>query len=96
MLIPRFTLRTYFVVCVMVALMGVVANYAWKGQTWAVALLAAVGSFVVMFVLYAAAFIGAWGFVEIALARARRRQQPTSPFATDRPAPQVLPPVRSG
>ncbi len=96
MLIPRFSLRAYFVATLLMALVGIAGSFALRGHDWAVAVLAALGSLVVLFVLYAVAFICAWGFVEIALARAQRRQRPASPFATDRPAPQILPPVKMG
>jgi hypothetical protein len=47
-----------------------------------------------LFLVFALLFALAWVFVEGALARARAKQQPGSPFATDRPAEQLLPPVR--
>jgi hypothetical protein len=94
MLIPRFTLRGYLWLTVAVAALGTVGSFALRGHRWAVAVLAALGLVPFLFLVFALLFALAWVFVEGALARARAKQQPGSPFATDRPAEQLLPPVR--
>lgn len=96
MLIPRFTLRTYLWATLGVALLGSAGAAAVRGHRWGLAMMAAAAFVPFAFALYALFFVLAWGFVEGALARAKRREQPTSPFATDRPAEQILPPMQQG
>jgi hypothetical protein len=91
MFIPRFSIRTYFVATVLLAIFCVVLGYAIDGRLWArgisVALIAAVGAFG----MYAILFAIAWVFVEGR--ELRRYTKPQNPFVSDEPPKQVMPPV---
>jgi hypothetical protein len=91
MLVPRFSIRTYFVATLVVAPLFVAFGYALEGRTWAVAIMTGVGALAAAFAVYALFFAIAWLFVERRLAI--QKPSPQSPFATDLPPQQVLPPV---
>jgi len=91
MFIPRYSIRTYFITTVVLAIFCVVLGYAIDGRLWArgvsVAVIAAVGAFG----MYALLFAIAWVFVE---GRSALKKSPLqSPFASDQPPKQILPPM---
>jgi hypothetical protein len=91
MLIPRYSIRTYFVTTVLLAIFCVVLGYAIDGQLWARGVSVGVISAVAAFGMYALLFAIAWFFVE---GRAMlQHTPPQSPFVSDEPPKQVLPPV---
>jgi len=91
MLIPRFSVRSYFIATVVLAIFFVMLGCAVNGQGWArgvsVAIIGAAGTFAV----YAVLFAIAWSFVEGRALLVKPR--PQSPFAGDDPPKQIIPPV---
>ncbi len=90
MLIPRFSIRLMLTVTAICAVIFLVGNYAARGQTWALAILAAVLSAVILSFIFAALFFVAYLFSFSS--RYSRPVIPESPFATDKLPPQVIPP----
>ncbi len=91
MLVPRFSLRGYLLATIVAAIFFVVMSFAVRGSAWALGFAVGLGSLVVAFAAYGLVFAAAWYFVEVRLAR--DRVTPTSPFASDLPPEQVLPPT---
>ncbi len=91
MLIPKFSIRFLLGLMTAVAVFCLIASFAMQGQAWALALCLALGSLLSVFLSYALYF---WLTLPLSLLDAALRgpPQPTSPFATDRPPPQILPP----
>jgi len=91
MFIPRYSIRTYFIATVVLAIFSVIFGYAIDGSLWArgvtVAVIGAAGAFGI----YAVLFAIAWIFVEGRMAMEVPVAQ--SPFVTDEPPKQVMPPV---
>ena len=91
MLLPKFSIRLLLVTMAALGVLSIAFKYALDGHAWAIASFMALGMLVVMFALYSAAFlIGlAFGAVDAAI---RPVPRPTTPFATNQPPPQILPP----
>jgi len=91
MLIPRVSLRTYFVATLVLAIFCVVLGFAVDGREWAAGVSLAIIGAVGALAMYAVLFAIAWVFVEGRMAA--QHPQPASPFITDEPPKQVMPPV---
>ena len=90
MLLPRFSLRTLLGVMTASSFLFLVLAYAVRGETWAIAVFAAIGSLAVCGVIYIALFMAVWLYAQ--LRGAGRPQRPHSPFAASRPPPQIVRP----
>jgi hypothetical protein len=60
MLIPQFSIRDLLIAMTGVAVFSLVVSYALRGQIWAIAVAAGVGSIAAAFVGYAATFLVVW------------------------------------
>jgi uncharacterized membrane protein len=92
MILPQFSIRWLMGATAAMAALSLVASFAYKGQPWAVGVLGALGSLALTFAAYAAFWLIA--VCVAGLVRVVRREAPRadSPFATHKPAPQVLEP----
>jgi hypothetical protein len=90
MLIPRFSVRWLLVVTAVSAVVALIVSQAMAGHVWAIALSATLGAAAAMFAIQSAVFLLAWSMA--AAWRARRRPEPSSPFAAHTVPPQLLPP----
>jgi hypothetical protein len=90
-LIPRFSLKWLLGFTAVAAVFSFVLAQAANAQAWAVGMVIALASLVVVFAMYAWFFAVAWLF---ALARRSLASQPraTSPFASAGPPAQLIPP----
>ena len=91
MLIPRFTLGWLFSATTVLAVFFLVVTLAVEGQPWAVGVSVALSSLVVIALIHALMFALIWPITEHRR-RVARVRQPDSPFATDAPPPQIVPP----
>lgn len=91
MWIPRLSLKSLLAIVTGLCLYFVVVTFAARGNAAAQAVSAALGSLVLAAFVYALLFLAAL-FVATLPGIAGRKKPPASPFATDRPPPQVLPP----
>ena len=92
MLIPRFTIRSLFRLITLCAAFFWFLAHAVRGQPWAAAVSIALGALIVVFVCYAVVF----GLAFALAARFGSGGQSAasgSPFASDRPPPQFVPPT---
>ena len=80
MLIPQFSLRWLLALTALCAGVSLILSFAFRGQTWAIGMAAALGSIVAMAVLYVTAFLSAWLITQVA-SGLYRRPQGQSPFA---------------
>jgi len=93
MLIPQFTTRYLFGLIAACAVLFFVASLAVNGHyIWAIALIVGVGSIALLFGVFALVFWCAWVMASIFRTRDDSQNSAGSPFAEDRPAPQILPP----
>lgn len=92
MLIPRFSLRWLLGLTLVCSLYFVVLAAAVRGAQWAIALSVATGSVAVVATVQIFCFLLAWSLGKT-FRIFRVRELPQSPFATARPAPQVLRPL---
>src|SRR5437762_333948 len=86
MLIPRFSLRWLLGLTTLCAAVSLVLAAAIRRETWAIAMMAALASLVLVAILYVAAFLGAWLTAQALAIRLRRRAggASDSPFATQK------------
>ena len=91
MLIPRFSLGWIFSATTVLAVFFLVVALAVDGKPWAVGVSVALSSLVVIAVIHAFMFFLIWPLTEHRR-RVARVRQPDSPFATDAPPPQIIPP----
>lgn len=92
--LPRFSLRTWILVCVALALNSMIWASAAVGQTWALCISLGEASLVLVWTVMVLLFGGAYTLAAFA-DLFRRKKQVVSPFATsDRFSPrQIEPPV---
>ena len=67
-------------------------SVAVKGEPWAIGLSVALASVVLLVLVHSAAFFVAWVMSEV-FGLLMNRDVPESPFATHKPAPQIIPPT---
>ena len=91
MLIPRFSLGWLFSATTVLAVFFLVVTLAVEGRPWAIGVSVAFSSLVVIALVHALMFALIWPITEHRR-RVGRVRQPTSPFATELPPPQILPP----
>jgi hypothetical protein len=91
MLLPKFSIRLLLGIMSVLGVLSVAFNYALTGRAWAISLFMALGMLLAMFVLYSLGFLvgSLFGVLDSAI---RPPTQPTTPFATSQPPPQILPP----
>ena len=91
-MIQRFSLFKVFVVITLVALACLVVRQAFVGADWAKAIaflfLAAIAWGAIHFLL------GVAGYIVMSLRDLLSPRKAQSPFATDTPAPQIIPPKK--
>lgn len=93
MLLPKFSLRQYFAVVTAISVLSLVVVYAARGHDWAFALLVALGTLAATFLLFAVMYVAAAPVAAINSSLRRYAEgQPTTPFATQLPPPQIIPP----
>ena len=91
MLIPRFSVRTLLLLTVAVAVYCLCLTLAFSGHLWAIGLGAAIHSVILLLMLHALVFAMtapiAWAYGSLG-----KQPAPASPFATEQPPPQLVPP----
>lgn len=90
MLIQRFSLRALFVLMTLVSVIFLMLPYALRGSPGPAALLIVCFFLMVTFLHYALAFSIIWLMARIF---GRSRVTPQSPFASDVPPKQIIPPT---
>lgn len=97
MLIPRFTVRRLLAITSICGLFSWVLaialnpNVEMQNKAWAVGISIAVGSLVVAFVCYAA-FFGFAYILATVFGIVREKPVGGTPFASEQPPPQIIPP----
>lgn len=91
MLIPKFSLRFMLGLMAVVAVYCLIVSFAVRGHVWAIAINIALASLISVFISYAFYFLLTLPMSLLDQAFQGPRQ-PTSPFATSQPPPQILPP----
>lgn len=66
MLLPRYSLRTIFLLALLVALIAVIAGQAVTGAMWAIAITVAVGAVVLNWLVFASFYALVAGFSRVA------------------------------
>jgi hypothetical protein len=89
MLLPRYSLRGLFGLITVCSMFFAVAAFAFRGQRWAIAVIAATGSLLVVAVIHATVFLVAW-LLTLITGSFNRSAVPRSPFADETPSPQVI------
>jgi hypothetical protein len=92
MLIPRFTIRWLLALTAVCAVFFLILTFGVRGALWAAAMSIAVGSLIVAFACYAVVFAGGY-LLASTFCLLRTKTQAASPFATDRPPPQIITPI---
>lgn len=93
MLLPKFSLRQYFAVVTAISVISLVVVYAARGHDWAFSLLVSLGTLATTFVVLAVLYVAAAPIAAINNSlRSHAERQPTTPFATQLPPPQIIPP----
>jgi len=92
MILPQFSIRWLFGATAAMAALSLVASFGYRGQAWAIAIWGALGALVLTFVAYAGTWLVAMGVAGILYLLRREKPHAESPFATHKPAPQVLEP----
>ena len=90
MLIPQFTIRRLLTITAVFAVIFFVGTFASRGQAWAVAVTATIGSLVLGFISYFGFFVVTWVFACVFGVFEKKR--PSSPFAGGPSAPPISPP----
>ena len=91
MIVPRFTVRSLLLLMTVCSVFFLVLATAIRGQLWAIAVSAAVGSAVLAFLCYGA-FFGVAYLLASVFGLVRRETHAGTPFATAAPPPQLIPP----
>ena len=91
MLLPKFTIRSLLAVMTGSSLLCLVAMFAVRGQYWAIAITVPVLALALTFLIYGLVFAGAF-LLASTLRLLRPSPSRTSPFATQAPPPQLVPP----
>ena len=90
MLIQRFSLKALFILTTLASILCLFLLYALRGSAGAVAVLVACSFLMVTLLHYALAFSGIWLAARIVN---RGEAAPQSPFASDVPPKQIIPPT---
>lgn len=91
MFAPQYSLRRLLLFTVACCLFAYLISMAVQGREWALPFVIIGIASVVCLVLYALFFLIGWVF-SLLLKDLRWKPKTESPFAGDRPAPQILPP----
>jgi flagellar motor component MotA len=91
MILPRFTIRFFLGLMTAIGVLSVVISFATRGHFWAMAVCAALVCLMLIFALHFATFMVTFP-VALIDATLRAQKQPTTPFATSQPPPQIMPP----
>lgn len=91
MLLPKFSIRLLLAAMAAIGVLSIAFKYALDGRAWAISSFMALGMLGLMFAFYSAAFLigSVFGAIDSAI---RPGPRPTTPFATNQPPPQILPP----
>lgn len=92
MLIPRFTIRWLLVLMTVSGFFFLLVGFGVRGHSWALAISLAIFSVVFAFACYFVFFLGAFFFASL-FGIVQRPKSAESPFATERPPPQLVPPA---
>lgn len=92
MLIPQFSLRRLLGVMAALAVVSLIASFGVRGHSWALAATGALAATALAFLAYFLAWLFAAGASGCIYLLKLRQPTPESPFATHKPAPQVLEP----
>lgn len=92
MLIPRFSLRGLLGLITICGAVFSIASFAFRGQRWAIAVIGAIGSLLIVAAIHVTVFIVTWLLTQVFPNRFRETM-PRSPFAGDSPSPQVIAPT---
>ncbi|MFM7844404.1 MAG: hypothetical protein ACKOBW_18315 [Planctomycetota bacterium] len=95
-LLPRFSLKTLFVVTTLVSLLSLVVSSALSGHGWAVLIMLFVASFLLLLVVHQAIFLFVWFLQRILVRHDPDAELRHSPFATDQLPPQIIEPTDHG
>ena len=91
MFAPQFSIRKLLLFTVVCGLFFYLVSMAVRGHEWAIPLVVVGLAAVASLVVYALFFLVAWVF-SLVLKDLHWKPQSESPFAKDRPAPQIVPP----
>lgn len=91
MFAPQFSLRKLLLLIFACCLFTSLGSVAMRGELWPIPFLVVGVASAVAFILYAVVFLIAWIFSTL-LKDLYWKDESQSPFAQDRPAPQILPP----
>jgi hypothetical protein len=91
MILPKYSIRILLIAMVGIGVLSLVGRYAVQGQSWAIAMLLCALLVGMMFANYIFAFLIAL-VGSLLDAMFRPVSMPTTPFATNQPPAQVLPP----
>ncbi len=94
MFAPQFSIRKLFLLTATCGIYSYLVSLAVQGHKWPIPFVIVGIAAVTAFALYAWFFLIAWIF-SVLLKDLRWRPKTESPFATDRPAPQIVPPDHS-
>lgn len=92
MLLPQFSIRWLFGFTAIVAVLALVASFAYQGHAWAIATIGAFGGLALSFLCFGATWAVSMGVAGLVRAVRTRPVVAESPFATHKPAPQVIEP----
>jgi uncharacterized membrane protein len=100
MVIPRFSIQWLMGLTAVCAVLSLIVSYAVRGDVWAVAATTALGSGLLLMLLYVVAFLIAWLVAQVENALRRRGAAADSPFqpgSTPSPSPfaPIAPPIAS-
>ena len=74
MLIPRFSLRGLLGLITCCSVLFTIASFAFRGQRWAIAVIAAIGSVAIVAVIHATFFLAAWLLTQLSRTASHSRQ----------------------
>lgn len=95
-LLPRYSLRTLFVVTTLIALLSLAATSAIRGQDWAVLIVLFFVAALTIIIAHQAMFLTIWFFQRLLVRHDPTVELKHSPFATDQLPPQVIEPIDRG
>lgn len=91
MIVPKFTIRHILIAMTVLAALSLLVSFAVDGQLWAIAICIGLASAIGIFALHGLTFVLTSPTILLDAAM-RMRQNPTTPFATAEPPPQIVPP----
>lgn len=89
-MIQRFSIAKLFLLITLAAVASLTARQAFMGADWAKAISLAVFAAILWVAIHM--MIGLFGYAFMQIAQAMMPEKAQSPFATDVPAPQIIPP----